>query len=149
VKRFRGGFFHLRIERLLRFAGVSVLGTLTTQIVLWLLVGHWNWHGAPANVVAVLLVSIPTYLANRHWVWDRERGQHSFRGEVLPYWAMAIAGLALSTVFAWIAYRSTPHAWAVSAANMAGFGVLWLAKFFLFERFVFGDVQPQPVSVSG
>ncbi len=128
-----------QLSRLLRFAGVSLVGTLATQALLWLLVGRWNWQGAPANLAAVSLVSLPGYLANRHWVWDRKRGQHSFRGEVAPYWAMSFSGLFLSTVFAWLAYRVTPHAWAVSVANLSGFGVLWLAKFHLFDRFIFGD----------
>ncbi len=135
----RHGFFEWRLDRLARFASVSLLGTLTTQLVLWLLVGRWNWHGAPANLFSVSMVSVPSYLANRHWVWERKRGQHSLRGEVLPYWTMAFAGLLLSTILAWLAYRSFPHAWAVSAANLAGFGVLWFGKFLLFDRFIFGD----------
>lgn len=128
-----------QLSRLMRFAGVSLVGTIATHALLWLLVGRWNWHGAPANLVAVSLVSVPGYLANRHWVWERQRGQHSLRGEVAPYWAMSFSGLFLSTLFAWLAYRATPHAWAVSVANLSGFGVLWLAKFHLFDRFIFGD----------
>jgi putative flippase GtrA len=127
-----------QISRLLRFAGVSLTGTIATHSMLWLMVWRWDWHGAPANLAAVSVVSVPGYLANRHWVWERDRGQHSFRGEVAPYWAMTLSGLVLSTVFAWLAYRVTPHAWAVSVANLAGFGVLWLAKFHLFDRFIFG-----------
>lgn len=123
---------------MVRFAGVSVFGTIATQSLLWFLIRGWEWHGAPANVAAVSLVSVPGYLANRHWVWDRQRGQHSLRGEVLPYWGMTFAGLLLSTLFAWLAYRSFPYAWAVSVANMAGFGALWIAKFVLFDRFIFG-----------
>ena len=125
-------------QRLARFASVSFGATLATQAILWLLVAVWRWHGAPANLVAVSAVSVPAYLANRHWVWERDRGQHSLRGEVLPYWSMSLAGLILSTLFAWLAYRATPHAWAVSLANLAGFGVLWFAKFRIFDRFIFG-----------
>lgn len=123
---------------MLRFAGVSLMGTVGTQALLWVLIEHWSWRGAPANVVAVSLMSLPSYWANRHWVWDRQRGQHSFRGEVVPYWGMSFAGLVLSTLFAWLAYRYVPHAWAVSAANLAGFGALWIVKFALFDRYVFG-----------
>jgi putative flippase GtrA len=138
MRRRREGLFQWRMDRLLRFAGVSLLGTVGTQMLLWLLIEHWGWRGAPANLSAVSAMSLPSYWANRHWVWNRQRGQHSLRGEVLPYWGMAFAGLVLSTVFAWLAYRSFPHAWAVSVANLAGFGVLWVGKFALFDRFIFG-----------
>lgn len=131
-------FFSGRLDRVARFASVSLAGTIGTQTILWDLVGQREWSGGPANFAAVSVVSVPAYFANRHWVWQRRRGQHSLRSEIVPYWVMAFSGLALSTLFAWLTYRVIPHAWAVSLANMAGFGMLWIVKFFVFDRYVFG-----------
>jgi putative flippase GtrA len=128
VLRFRG--------KALRFATVSVCCTLLTQALLFVFVDGWGWNGATSNVVAVCIASIPGYLGNRAWVWGK-RGDHSVSREALPYWAMNIAGLVLSTIFAAIAYRIYDAGWAVSVANMAGFGTLWVAKFLVLDEYLF------------
>jgi putative flippase GtrA len=87
--------------------------------------------------VTVSVTSVMSYGLNRAWVWGH-RDAHSLRGEVLPYWGMVFAGLVVSTVLAALAYRFLAAAgWAVSLANLAGFGLLWGLKFLLLDRYVF------------
>lgn len=132
-------------SRGLRFVTVSISSTLLTLALVWWFVGALGWAGGRANFVAVCVSSVPSYLATRHWVWGMVRGNHSFRGEVLPYWGMSLLGLALSTVLAWLAYRVYPQAWAVSAANIAGFGALWVVRFLVFDRYLFRPVERVPL----
>jgi putative flippase GtrA len=128
VGRFRG--------KTIRYATVSVVCTALTQVMLFGFVDGLGWSGAISNVVAVCVTSVPGYFGNRAWVWGK-RGDHSMSREAAPFWAMNLAGLALSTVFAAIAYAVYDAGWAVSLANMAGFGVLWVAKFLVLDEYLF------------
>lgn len=123
--------------KIIRYSAASVVGVITGQS---LLVGFHSGLGLPAvwsNVLAVTLGTIPNYLINRAWTFGKS-GRHSVRREVLPFWIMAFLGLALSTVtVAWADQRYDGNAIAISLANMAAFGVLWVAKFFVLERVLF------------
>lgn len=91
-----------------------------------------------ANVFAVGVSSIPAYLVNRRWVWQR-RGSHSVTREIIPFWAYTFAGLALSTAAVAAVERRWDSALAVSAANITAFGVLWLTKFFVLDSWLFAQ----------
>jgi putative flippase GtrA len=126
-----------RRDRLARFAGVSVVSTLATQVCVFTLVDGVHLNGVSANILTVSITSVLSYQLNRAWVWGH-RDAHSLRGEVLPYWLMVLAGLVVSTVLAGLAYRHLAAAgWAVSLANLAGFGLVWVLKFHVLERYVF------------
>lgn len=130
VARFRGKAF--------RYVSVSGFGTVITQALIWLFHGRLGWGGAPTNVAAVCISSVPCYWLNRRWVWGK-RDRNSLRREVVPFWAMALAGLVLSTIFAAIADAVWHSTLAVSGANIAGFGVLWVAKFLVLDTYLFGS----------
>ena len=126
-----------RRTRLARFAGVSVISTVITQASLFALVDGLNMNGPSANVLTVAVTSVLSYRLNRAWVWGHTDA-HSLRGEVLPYWLMVFAGLVVSTVLAELAYDHLAAAgWAVSLANLAGFGMIWVLKFVVLDRYVF------------
>ena len=124
------------VGKLVRFAGVSLLGTVTTQVLLFVLIDGFEWSGVPANITAVLVSTVPGYFLNRRWVWGHA-GEHSLHRHVLPYWGLSLAGLLLSTIFAWFAYRAVDSGWAVSLANLGGFGLLWVVKYRVLDRYLF------------
>lgn len=128
--------------RLVRFAGVSVIGVVITQVLLLLLKGGLDWSGVNANLVATTVSSIPAFLLNRRWVWQR-RGAHSWRQEIAPFWAYTLAGLVLSTLLVAIADDVWGSTIAVSLANLVGWGLLWAGKFVLLERVLFRDEAPE------
>jgi putative flippase GtrA len=119
----------------LRYSTVSLCGVAVTQIliVVFLAIDWPNWV---ANAVAVMISSIPAYMLNRQWVWNK-RDSHSFSREVVPFWGMALLGLLLSTFAVWIVSDYTDAAIAVSLTNIASFGVLWVGKFFILEKVLF------------
>ena len=116
----------------LRYVSVSVLGTISAQLQIVLYVYGFGWPGGVANFVAVTLNTVPFYYLTRAWVW-RKRDQTWLRRGAFPFWALNLAGLALSTVFAAIADHAFTQGWVVNVANLAGSGVLWLLKFVLDE----------------
>ena len=122
--------------RAARYSGVSVLGMLVTQVLLF--TGHSvvGLDATPANAVAVSVAAVPVFVLNRRWVWQLD-GRSSLRGEVLPFWAFTFAGLVLSTLTVAAVSAVVASSAAVSAANIGAFGVLWVAKYFVLDGVVF------------
>ncbi len=124
--------------KLMRFAGVSVVNVATGQTILVVLYGHVGWPGVAANVVAVAVGSIPAYLLSRHYVWEKDKGDHKM-GEILPFWSLAFAGLVLSTALVGVVDSFSDRTIAVQAANAIAFGLLWVIRFAVLEHLLWGD----------
>jgi putative flippase GtrA len=132
-----------------RYSMVSVVGVGVHQVVLLTAYVAIGMRGVTANVLAASVAAVPAFLLNKRWVWGAGGGAH-FRREVLPFWAFTIAGLLVSTAFVAVADAWTESALAVGAASIAGFGVLWVAKFLFLDQIMFrklGDPEPVPVEL--
>lgn len=121
---------------------VSVLTTGLSASLLVALTAFVGMAAASANVVATLAGTGPSYALNRRWVWRRD-GRSSLRREVVPFWALSIAGLVLSTIaVAKVAelgagWSGSARAVALPLANLSAFGALWLVQFALLDRVLF------------
>jgi putative flippase GtrA len=123
--------------KFVKYSAVSVISVIVSQVTLVACHDFFGWEPGWSNVTAVSVSSIPAYLLNRAWVWGKS-GRSHFLKEVVPFWGMAIIGLALSTWLVVLAARWWPGSTvAVSAANLAGFGILWFAKFAVLEEVLF------------
>lgn len=130
INRFRG--------KTLKYSSVSVVGTVITQSMLVLTHGQWGWNGVVANLFGVTMGSIPTYFLSRYWVWGKNDPNKT--REIVAYWLLTLAGLALSEVFVFIFIQFSDSTLLVSAGNFAGFGVLWVVKFLILDEMLFhGD----------
>lgn len=127
------------VRKLARYAAASVVGVVTGQALLLLFYSVLDWAAVAANIVSVAVSSIPAYLVNRYWVWQK-RGRNSLRAEVIPFWLMALLGLLLSSLLVAVVQRRTDSALALALASLSGFGVLWIAKFVVLERVLFAPV---------
>lgn len=121
----------------IKYSMVSAVGVTLTQVLLVLFVGILDRHPVGSNVAAVTLTAVPVFLLNKRWVWSRD-GRISFRREVLPFWVFTLAGLLLSTALVALAHSASDSQVLVMAANLAGFGVLWVAKFLFLDQVMFG-----------
>ena len=134
------------VGRLVRCFSVSVLTTLLSLATLALLAGLAGVPAWQANVVATAVGTVPSYQLNRRWVWGRRHGS-DWRREVVPFWALSFAGLALSTVAVdradhlarALAFTGPTRTMALLAANVSAFGVLWVAQFLLLDRVLFRE----------
>ena len=137
------------IQRLVRFAAVSVTAAVIGQIALVGALYLGNWPARPAMVFSCVVSGVPAYFLNRRWVW-RRTGRSHLKGEVTPFWVLTFLGLIISTWLAGIAsdfavkhFESrAAELLLVSAASFAAFGALWILKFAVFNRYVFGSDQP-------
>ncbi len=132
-----------------RFCVVSFNGVVFTQILLVLFVHGLGRSAVVANLVAVSLSCVPSFLLNRYWVWGHA-GRRNLGPQIVAFWAMAIVGLAVSTlVVSWLD-RVWDSPVVANVGNMIGFGGLWVAKFFVLDRVMFRhgalvDVADLPV----
>ena len=131
------------MTRIWRFGAVSVMNVVITQALLQGCLRFTSMTPVWANIVAVGVSSAPAYLANRRWVWGRQ-GSHSITREIIPFWTYSFVGLAVSTAaVAAIDHRFTSDL-AVSIANIGAFGLLWVAKYFILDQWLFGRLQDDP-----
>jgi putative flippase GtrA len=140
-----------RAAQVVRYGSVSVIATTTSLVVLTLLVGTKLLAPAAANVVATCAGMVPSFELNRRWVW-RATGRPSVRRQVAPFVVLSLAGLFLSTAaVALMASYAADAGWshaattvAVTFANLASFGVLWIAQFIILDQFLFRRAAGAP-----
>jgi len=125
------------VFKLVKYSAASVAGVITSVISLNFCLLVLDLDAVISNIISVTLGSIPNYLINRAWTFNK-RDSHSFTREILPFWLMAVLGLIISTfAVAWADERFDGNPIALNAANLGSFGLLWVAKFFVLERVLF------------
>ena len=131
-------------QKLFRYSMASVVAVLCSNLLLLLFVGVMNMGEVLASTLATTLSAIPSYEMNRKWAWGKSGKSHLFK-EVIPFWGLALLGWAVSTAAVWWMGRYAQHhhfshsakTLAILVVYFAAFGVLWVAKFVIFNRLMF------------
>jgi putative flippase GtrA len=138
-------------RRLFRFLSVSIISTIITQVVLFLTYHVWSVASAmECNVIATACATFPAYYLNRTWTWGKSGKSHVWR-EVVPFWSIAFVGLVLSTLAVGFAAHNANHishsrdvrAAFVQLANLVTYGFIWIGRYTIFNRYLFGDRTQQ------
>ncbi len=124
---------------------VSVVSVAVNQLALFVLFTAFHWTARSANILACFLAGIPSYYLNRSWAWGKSGRSHLWK-ELVPFWALAFLGLAFSTWAAGFAETTAKELTdsrllqgiSVNFAAFLAFGVLWVGKFVIFHKFMFG-----------
>lgn len=129
-------------RRLVKYASVSVISTVTSLTVLALLTGALGFNAVVANIIAVGVGTVPSFELNRRWVWSQPR--HGARAtQIVPFCLLSFSGLVISSVAVQLAAEATAgqgrlwHTAAVEMANIGSYGVLWLVQYFLCAQLLF------------
>ena len=117
---------------------VSAVNVVNHQLILQLALYLWDWSGGWANAFAAGTAAFPAYFMSRYWVWQ-VRGRSSLRAEVLPFWAIALAGLVVSSLTAEAADRLFAQRLMISVGSLIGYFMVWVAKFLLLDRLFGGS----------
>lgn len=128
------------IEKLVKYAVASGAGVVTDATVLVVCSEVLGLAFMSSHLIAVGVATIPNYTINRYWTWQQS-GKNRLWGEVVPFWVMALLGFALSTLFVAYADDRWGTTIAVLAANLSGFGVLWVAKFVVLDKLMWKVVS--------
>lgn len=136
-------------RRAIRYSATSLICVVITQVLIILFYKGVELSGTQSNLAATMLTAIPAFALNKYWVWGK-RGRAHLRREVLPFWAFTVAGWILSTATVAVAEnhigtpQSTTRTIAVMAANIAGFGILWILKYLFLDKVMFGPDRHTP-----
>lgn len=122
-------------RKVLRYCGVSVFNVIFGQGLLFCFHSLLDWKPLLANLAAVAISAVPAYLLSRRWVWGR-RGPNSVATEIVPFWSMALLGLAISEIVIGLVSHRFDGAVAVQGASLVSFGFVWVLKFLVFEKYV-------------
>ncbi len=129
---------------MVRYTLVSIISVFVSLVVLFVTFYFFHWSARTANIVAVGVSAIPSYMLNRAWAWGKTGRSHMLK-EVVPFWAMAFLGLVLST-WAAVFTRANAHyittsrlgvTLLVMVSNILSFGVLWFGKFMILNKVLF------------
>ena len=140
--RIRQIIAHPSSLKLFKYAGVSVISTIVSQVTLFMTFGVWRvLSEVPANILANAVATVPSYYLNRKWVWGKGGRSHLWR-EVVPFWVLSFIGLAFSSLAVWIAgdfarNHHLGHATTtllVNGANLFSFAILWFVKFVIYNK---------------
>lgn len=132
--------------KLLRFAGVSAFNVVFGQTLLYVAQTVFLWSGVASNIFSVSISAIPAYILSRYWVWQK-RGKNHVMREVVPFWVLTFIGFVLSTAAVWFVETTwRPHALLINLTSLGAFGVVWVVKFFVLDRYLFAHDSPPGVS---
>ena len=132
------------VGRLVRCMGVSLLTTILSVSIILVSTVAFGLAAALANVLATSVATVPSYHLNRRWTWAKRDASDPWR-ELLPFWVLSFAGLALSTVTVAIAdswagkMHLAPgfHTATILVGHLGGFGLLWVVQFVVLDRVLF------------
>lgn len=131
-------------RKVLRYSAVSFIAVPVTQIILLVFQYGLGWNGLEANTMAVAVTVVPVYVLNRYWVWGK-RDKNNFVTEILPFWGMTLLGLLVSTLCVAYADSHFESPLMVNVANAFGFGLVWILKFAVLDRMMFGRERHFPI----
>jgi putative flippase GtrA len=137
----------------IRYLVASAASLTVAQAVLAVTYGIAGWTAMTANVASFVVATAFAYVIQRRWTWRRNDRSNLWR-EVVPFWAIAGVGLAASTIAVRVAAGFAQEnvasrlvqTLALVAASTATYGVLWVAKFLILERYLFGRATPTGAS---
>jgi putative flippase GtrA len=126
-----------------RFVIVSLFNVAFGQSLLVLAYSAFGWSFVTSNIFAVAVSAGPAYVLARYWVWEKTSKNHVVK-EIAPFWGLAFLGLVASTLAVGFASRYSDAQMVLNLVNLAAFGIIWVFKFFILDRFMFGTPR-QPL----
>ena len=139
-------------KKQLRYAGVSLVFVPVGQVLIQLLGSARVLHRLPdgtvevnwvaASITSAAILTVPNFFANKCFVW-RQQSRDNLRTQVIVFWVAAMLGVTFATLAhpGWPTCSIESHSWvekvAVFFAQLAGFGIVWLGRYFILDRWLF------------
>lgn len=109
-----------------------------------------NWTAASITSAAIL--TLPNFFANKYLVW-KETSKDNLHTQVVVFWVAAMLGVTFATLLTFLVDAMIEgHGWvekiAVFCAQLAGFGIVWLGRYVILDRWIFkithDGAEPDP-----
>lgn len=141
-------------RKLWRYSLVSAMSVGISFVVIVFCSGVLSLSAVVSNTVATAVATIPNYALNRRWAWGKTGRSHIGK-EIIPFWVLAFLGYGFSTVSVDYVEHFAKHehyahlvrTGLVGLTSVAAYGILWIAKFVIFNRLLFVHrqaAQPSP-----
>jgi putative flippase GtrA len=132
------------MHRFIRYSMVSAVAIIISQVTILVCAWVFGLSGIAANTIGAVVATPASYELNRKWAWRKGGKSHLWR-EVVPFWGLTIIGWLASTGTVEIAdslcqshgVTGLARAVAIMGASLFAYGVVWIGKFFLFNRLIF------------
>lgn len=121
-----------------RFAAVTVITATLGQVLIFLFFGILGWNPILSNVIAVLIVAIVGFVISTRFVWT-DASPENRRSQIAAFVGSALLGLVVSTLAIQFVTSRVDHALAANIGSAAGYGLVWILRFGVLERYVFGN----------
>jgi len=140
----------------LRYAGVSVVFVPLGQILIQVF-GLSLSNYTAASLLSAAILTVPNFFANKHFVW-RVTSRENLRSQVLVFWVAVMLGVSLATLFTHLVENAMAdqttlaRGAAVFFAQLLGYGIVWVGRFLLLDRWLFmlaGDTPEHADEVIG
>ena len=149
----------------LRYAGVSVVFVPLGQVLIQLLgafvfkstdpvTGTEEVNWVAASITSAAILTIPNFFANKLLVW-KNTSRDNLRTQIIVFWVAAMLGVSFATGLTFLVdWMIESHGWlekvAVFFAQLAGFGIVWLGRYVILDRWIFkvihhGEEPPEDV----
>jgi putative flippase GtrA len=130
-----------------RYTVGSVIAAVTSLVVFAVAFGL-GLGNVPANVLAFLAGAVPNWILNRSWAWQR-KGRVHVRREIILYAVVSAVSLAASSAATGWADHEVPavtpnhtlQVLLVACAYIATYGVLFVAKYLVYELVIFAGAE--------
>jgi hypothetical protein len=125
----------------LRYAGASALFVPVGQSLTQAL-GLWLDNYTAASLLAVAILTVPFFFVSKHLVW-RVTSRENLPGQMLVFWVAVILGVSLSTLFTYLVENEMAGqtrlvcGTAVFVAQLLGYGIVWIGRFLILDRWLF------------
>jgi putative flippase GtrA len=141
----------------LRYAGVSVVFVPVGQILIQSL-GRFAFDRdyTKASLASAAILTLPNFFANKLFVW-RDTSRDKLRTQVVVFWIAAMLGVAFATYLTWLVEKvvsdksALVESAAVFGAQLAGFGLVWVGRFLVLDRWLFKvthhGAEPSPEEI--
>ena len=95
-----------------------------------------------AVLITATILTIPNYFANKLYVW-KDSNRDQLHTQMLVFWVAAMLGTLFAMGLVTVAERVTVNmssivqGIAVFAGQLAGYGIVWVARFIFLDRWLF------------
>jgi putative flippase GtrA len=135
----------------LRYAGVSLVFVPVGQVFVQLFGYLLNKRGVAnsytlASLLTAAVLTLPNFFANKIYVW-RVTSKDNLRTQVVVFWVAAMLGVSFATALTFLTERlmtdqgPVVKGLAVFVAQLAGFGIVWVGRFLVLDRWLFKVTQ--------
>jgi putative flippase GtrA len=124
---------------------VSGVAIVISQLVILICAGLFHLSGVVSNTLGAVASTPASYELNRKWAWGKGGKSHLWR-EVVPFWTLTVIGYLASTGTVELAETTARshgvtglgRVAAIMGASLFAYGVVWIVKFIVLNRLVFG-----------